>query len=260
MSRFCTIASSSKGNCAYLSGGGTALLVDAGISCKAITRALNAIGGPSPAGIFVTHEHTDHIRGLRVLLSRLKIPVYGSPGTLEALVLGGHLPPETELIEMGDGVEVGGIQVRSFDTPHDAAQPCGYRFSMPDGRKIGVATDLGRYDEGVAGELSGCDLVLLESNYDPAMLRSGPYPWSLKQRIAGARGHLSNDDCGDALAGLLERGATRFVLAHLSLNNNYPGIAYQTARNALDQAGAQEGSDYLLSVAHPCELHPMIVF
>lgn len=260
MSRFCTIASSSRGNCAYLSGGGASLLIDAGVSCKAITTALNKIDGPPPSAVLITHEHTDHIKGLRVLLGRLKIPVYGSAGTLGALVDGGHIPPGAELVELGETLEIDGIRVRAFETPHDAAASCGFRFTMPDERTVGLATDLGCYDERVAGELHGCDLVLLESNYDPAMLTSGPYPWYLKQRIAGMYGHLSNGDCGDALAGLLAQGSTRFVLGHLSLNNNYPDIAYQTARNALEQAGAQEGGDYLLSVAPPFEMHPMIVF
>jgi len=262
MSRFCTLASSSRGNCAYLSGGGAAVLVDAGISLRAIAGAISDIGQSVEelAGVFITHEHTDHIKGLCTFLKKFKIPLYASPATLEALIGTGQIPPESVLVELSGEVQVGGMSVRAFDTSHDAAQPVGLRFSMPDGRVVGIATDLGCAGERIRGALTGCDLVLLESNYDPAMLSAGPYPWPLKRRIAGEAGHLSNEDGAAMAAYLAARGTTRFVLGHLSVNNNHPAIAYQTARCELDAAGAREGLDYILSVAPPYNAHPLIVF
>jgi len=262
MSRFLTIVSSSKGNCAYIAGGGSALLIDAGCSFRALQKELVRLSsyGDKLMGIVITHEHTDHIHGLRVLLGKLNIPVFGSLRTLETLVALGKIPPQTTLIELCEEAEIGGICIRSFGVPHDAAQPIGLKFILPDGRTVGAATDLGQATHSVRDALSGCDLVLLESNYDPGMLSSGPYPWPLKRRISGDLGHLSNDHSASLASMLLSRGTTRFVLGHLSVNNNFPDLAYRTAQAALEAAGGQEGADFLLSVAPAYEAHPVIVF
>lgn len=262
MSRFCTLASSSRGNCSYLSGAGASLLVDAGLSWKAIRQGLSGVDARAEelSGVFITHEHTDHVKGLSTLLKHLSIPVYASGATLSALVDMGLIPPGATMIELAQEAEVAGIGVRSFELPHDAAGPLGYRFSLPDGRSVGVATDLGHVTQRVRDALTGCDLILLESNYDPAMLRAGPYPWVVKRRVAGDQGHLSNEASSRLSAHLTAHGTTRLILGHLSVNNNYPDIAYLTTRSALDSAGAQEGRDYLLSVAPAFVPHPLVIF
>jgi len=262
MSRFCTLCSSSKGNCYYISGGGASLLVDAGIGPRTLKNALDSLDVrlEELQGIVITHEHTDHIKGLCSLTRKLKLPVYASAGTLSALEAMGAVPPEAVLIELAGEQELGGIGIRSFPTPHDAVDPVGLRFSMPDGRTVGIATDLGHVNDVIRTALTGCDLVLLESNYDPAMLRAGSYPWPLKRRVEGEKGHLSNEAGALLATYLVQRGTTRFVLGHLSQNNNLPDLAYLTAKEALEESGAREGIDFLLSVAPAQTAHPIIVF
>jgi phosphoribosyl 1,2-cyclic phosphodiesterase len=251
MSRVCPLYSSSKGNSIYLSGGGSALLVDAGVSYRRILEAMGArsLAPEELRGILITHEHIDHIRGLDVLLKRLKIPVYASPETLSFLCRDGHIPPGTTLVECAGTFLVGDIEVTAFDTPHDAVHSLGFRFLMPDERVIGVATDLGHISGTVEHHLTGCDLVLLESNYDPGMLANGPYPYSLKRRIHGQSGHLSNEDCAAEIGRLVQNGSTHFVLCHLSEQNNMPEIAYQATQVRLAAQSLRERLDYLLQVA-----------
>lgn len=262
MSRFCTLCSSSKGNCYYISGGGTSLLVDAGLGPRNLKKALDSldVALEELAGVVITHEHTDHVKGLCSLVRKFRLPVYASEGTLSALEAMGALPPGAVVIELTGEKELAGIGIRSFSIPHDAADPVGLRFCMPDGRTVGIATDLGHVHGGIRSALTGCDLVLLESNYDPAMLQAGAYPWFLKRRVQGEQGHLSNEAGALLATYLAQRGTTRFVLGHLSQNNNLPDIAYLTAREALQEAGAREGVDFLLSVAPAQAVHPMIVF
>ena len=262
MARFCTLYSGRSGNCTYVGGGRGGLLVDAGVSCKAILDGLAQVGAETSAiaGILITHEHVDHIRGLKVLLKKLKVPVYSAAATLDYLVRGGWLPPGAQLTELSSPMEIGGMEVVPFETSHDGAAPQGYRLTTGDGRRIGVATDLGQVTDGVDRALSGCDLVLLESNYDPGMLACGPYPYYLKKRISSQLGHLSNDDCAAQLVRLVESGTTRLVLAHLSQENNLPQLAFETARSELLAAGCRQGEDYLLQVASRKTPDPMIVF
>ena len=146
---------------------------------------------------------------------------------------------------------MGDIHIKAFRTPHDSAESCGYTATFSDGRVISVATDMGEMTYDVMQALKGSDLVLIESNHDIGMLRNGPYPYPLKRRILSSRGHLSNDACSEAIKTLVENGTTRFVLGHLSKENNYPPLAFETAKAALTQIGAIEGVDYLLEVASP---------
>ena len=259
MSRFCPLFSSSKGNSLFLSGGNTSLLVDAGVSARRLYQAMNDRGflPEKLAGILITHEHSDHIAGLETLLKKLKIPVYAAPETLDYLCTAGKVPPGTTLIACAGDFTVGDIAVTAFDTPHDAVHSLGFRFVMPDQRIIGVATDLGHISGTVAHHLTGCDLVLLESNYDKSMLEVSSYPYVLKRRIRGERGHLSNDDCSAELAELVKSGSTYFILGHLSEQNNMPEIASQTTRLRLDKESLREKLDYILQVAparHPGEV------
>jgi len=251
MSRFCSLYSSSKGNSTYLSGGSTAVLVDAGVSFLTLTAALGSQGlsVEDLRGVLITHEHTDHVRGLKTLVSRTGIPVYASPRTLEVLCRSGHIPPGATLVECTGTAAVGDLVVTPFPTPHDACEPVGYHFLMPDQRTLAVATDLGHITPQIREMLTGCDLVMLESNYDKRMLECSRYPYYIKRRIKGQNGHLSNDDCSNEIVHLVEQGTTRLVLAHLSAENNLPELAYETGRASLAAQQMQENYDYILKVA-----------
>lgn len=252
MARFCSLFSSSKGNCTYIGDGSAGILIDCGTSAKRVREALCAIGvDPSSiAAIFVTHEHTDHVSALRVFAGAHAVPVFATAGTLSALerdgVLNGRFPvdalPHT-------GVGIAGMHVRPFSLSHDAVQPVGYSVTTADGRRISVATDTGVVTEEILSAVTGSDLILLESNHDIGMLQNGIYPYAVKRRILSDRGHLCNDACAETAARLLESGTTHFCLGHLSPENNLPLLAYQTTRAEMDLIGAKEGEDYRLTVA-----------
>ena len=252
MAKFCPLFSSSSGNCIYIGTSDGGILIDAGVSAKRITSALDSIGvsTESIGAIFITHEHSDHVNGLRVFAGSRNIDVYASAGTLGALdsmcILNGKFTAH-EIDE--SGAEAAGIYVKPFATPHDAAQSCGYTAVTPDGRRISVATDLGHMTDTVMNAIYGSDLVMLESNHEIDLLRRGPYPYPLKQRILSDRGHLSNTACSDAAVKLLDSGTVRFMLGHLSKQNNTPELAYETTHSAFTVHGARSGSDYLLGVA-----------
>lgn len=200
--------------------------------------------------IFITHEHSDHIKGLRVFASRFHIPVYSSRGTLTALLEMGCLKGDFPVEEITpNGIECAGMLIQPFRTPHDSAESVGYRVFTADGRSAAVSTDLGYMTDTVRSALFGSDLIAIESNHDVGMLRNGPYPYSLKRRILSQTGHLSNLACADELYHFAEQGTTRFVLAHLSAENNTPELAYQTSVCSLALCGMKEGADYTLHVA-----------
>ena len=249
---FRTLASSSSGNCILIQNGGTNLLVDAGISCRKITQRLKACGlTPGDlSGILVTHEHNDHVAGLQVLLKRHNIPVYASEGTCNALawrypVTASHLmvaPP-------GSFFELGSLTVTTFPTPHDAAESVGYVLSNGE-KSAAVATDLGEVTDYVEQAVTGTDLVLLETNHNVDMVRNGPYPRHLQQRILSGVGHLCNETAAQFAVRLAHSGTKAFVLAHLSKENNTPELAYEAVHHALEQ----EGLSPLVSVAPKDEL------
>lgn len=262
MSRFSPLFSSSKGNSTYLSGGGSALLVDAGVSLRRLTAAL-AEHGVQPGeldGVLITHEHTDHIRGLPILLKKHPMPLYATRGTLDCLQAKGCIPAGVPVHALTGQTEIAGIRVFPFATPHDASQSVGFRFVMPDQRTVAIATDLGHITEDVRTHLAGCDLVMLESNYDAGMLDCSAYPYPLKRRIKSDHGHLSNEVCAEECIRLIRSGTTRLILGHLSENNNLPAIAYQTTKSTLDAAQLQENRDYLLGVAPAKGPGELIVF
>lgn len=234
-----TLASGSTGNCALIRDGETRILLDAGISCKRIKEGLRQEGlEPQDLdGVLITHEHSDHVSGLRVLEKHYQIPVFATLPViheLEAMVTDCIIPFHE--IETGTVFSVKDVLIRAFPVPHDAADCVGYRFS---GESIlGYATDTGCITEEIIAGLSGADIALIEANHDLQMLRTGPYPYYLKRRILSDYGHLSNESSAK-LAGILhEQGTCHFILGHLSRNNNTVQLAYDTVRQTLDGTGA----------------------
>lgn len=251
MAKLVTLFSSSGGNSYYIGASGQAVLIDAGRSCKQIEQAMmsNNLDMRSVRAIFITHEHSDHCQGLRVLASRYGIPVYASKGTMEELEQAGRLDSRfnTDIIE--SRISIGDMLIERIDTPHDAAESCGYRVTTADGRKAIVATDMGIMLPTVRRAISQCDVAVVESNHDVNMLLSGPYPYPLKRRILSDRGHLSNIACAEELPYFVQSGVKHILLGHLSAENNTPDVAYQTALCALTQAGLKLNEDFTLQVA-----------
>lgn len=251
MARFCSLFSSSSGNSTFISSASTSILVDAGVSAKRMVKALTdrEIDPKTIGGIFITHEHIDHVNAVRILATNNGIPVYATEGTLEALeesgVLNGKFPVN---VVPEEGVAVGDLFIKSFKTPHDSRESCGYTVTLPDGQKAAIATDIGHMTEEIMQNLKGSGLVMLESNHDEGMLRNGPYPYYLKRRILSDVGHLSNNACAEAVTELLKSGTVRFFLGHLSRDNNFPALAYETSASALKTIGAVEGRDFFLEV------------
>ncbi len=232
---FYTLASSSSGNAALVRHGGTALLIDAGISARRIARALAQLGMTPEAldAVLVTHEHRDHVAGLATLTKQYGVPVYASRGTAQ------FLPCAAEAARpfpAGEGFALGAFSVQSFRTSHDAADSVGYRIDCDDGA-LGVLTDTGYVTDEAADALAGVELLLLEANHDEEMLLGGPYPYYLKQRILGRRGHLSNDAAADFALRCAESGTRDILLAHLSAENNTPAAAEYAVGRRLQAQG-----------------------
>ncbi len=262
MLKFCPLFSSSSGNSVYIGDNSGGILVDVGRSAKQTDLMLKKIGveADSIKGIFVTHEHTDHINGLSVFAAKHNIPVYASTGTLAALKGKGFLTGKHIDISITDNVQIAGLDIKPIKTSHDCADGRGYIITGSDGvTKAAIATDTGYVSTELLSDITGCRLVYLESNHDVDMLKTGPYPFQLQKRILSNVGHLSNDACADALRALVNKGSTHFILAHLSMENNTPQLAYETATNALREMGALENRDYFLKVAEPENNDNMII-
>lgn len=253
MSRICPLFSSSSGNSTYIATKQGGIIVDAGASFKALEAALKRAGGSMDeiAAVCVTHEHIDHVKGLKTLLKNTSACLIASNKTLEALAEKDLIPANVKVIEGGESTVICDTEIHRFATSHDCVGSSGYTFILPDGRKAAVCTDLGFVSDEVRNSITGCDFVLLESNHDIEMLKKGPYPPQLKMRILSDIGHLSNNACAAELARLLKSGTTRFVLGHLSKKNNLPLLAKSVAEAALIDLGAQNGVDYILNVAQP---------
>ena len=250
--RFSPLFSGSSGNCSVVIAGNTKLLIDAGMAGKAIEAALAQVGiVPSELdAILVTHEHIDHVKGVGVLSRRFGLPVYANEGTWGAMAeLVGNIGYGKErTFVTGQDFYIGDINVTPFATSHDAAEPVGYTF-FSKGAELVYMTDTGYVSERLRQYAEGADLLFIESNHDIGMLRYGPYPYQLKQRILSEKGHLSNDACGELLKKLYVSGVRRAILAHLSHENNTEQIAYDTVRHALAEDGIAE-KDFFLTVAH----------
>lgn len=246
-----TLASGSSGNALLVSGGGTHILIDAGISCRRITAALNDlhIDPTSLGAVLVTHEHTDHVCGLATMVKKLPIPIYASTGTAYQLSHRMALPENrVHPFPAGTCFDIGPLHCTAFSTPHDAADSVGYTVEL-DGCKLALATDLGCVTETVRRAVLGSHLVVLESNHDIDWLRSGPYPYPLKQRILGDRGHLCNEAGADLALQAVQAGAHTVILAHLSSENNTPARAYDVCSRHLTANGIHPEHDIHLSVA-----------
>ncbi len=231
--KFCSLSSGSSGNCIFAGNEHTSLLVDAGISGKRVEAGLNEIGytGPDIDGILVTHEHSDHIKGLGIMARRYGIPIYATRGTWQAMqrqnAIGKVDPELFHPIEADKAVEIGDLRVDPFTISHDAAEPVGFRITS--GRQsVAVATDMGCYSEYTIAHLQNLDAILLEANHDVSMLEAGRYPYPLKVRILSDHGHLSNEASGQLLCELLHDNIRHIFLGHLSAENNYPALAYET--------------------------------
>ncbi len=251
MAKICPLFSGSKANCTYLASGNDAVLIDAGASCSATLRAIEAIGESADKirAILITHEHTDHIKGLRALNKKLKVPVIASKGTLNALLKAAVLDENTPQITITDNLETDFGIIHRFATMHDCEDSSGYKIELSADCSAAVCTDLGVVTGDVRAALQSSSVVLLESNHDLRMLQNGPYPPELKIRIAGERGHLSNSAAAAELVTLLKSGTNRFILGHLSENNNLPTLAVRVSESALMDVGAKKGLDYTLYCA-----------
>ena len=233
--RLCSIASGSSGNSIYVGDDHTHLLVDAGISKKRIDEGLHTLGikGEELSGILVTHEHSDHIQGLGVFSRKYGIPIYATKGTLAGIMEYKSLGkmPEGLLheVEMDKKFVLGDMEILPFAISHDAKEPSGYRIEHGE-KSVAVATDLGIYDEYTVEHLKNLDAVLLEANHDIQRLEVGPYPYQLKRRVMGDKGHLSNELSGRLLCDILHDNLKCVLLGHLSKENNYAELAYETVK------------------------------
>lgn len=257
MAKVCPLFSSSKGNSIYVGDDNSGILVDAGRSAKQIELALseNNINIKNIKGIFITHEHSDHVQGVKIFASRYNIKVFSSEGTIKALeekeVLNGKFPFE---IVNEEGAEISGMYVKPFKTPHDCVDSVGYIINTADDKKAVIATDIGYVSDDIKNAIVGADVTVIESNHDIRMLQNGAYPYYLKKRILSDRGHLSNEACADILPFFVENGTTKFILAHLSQENNIPELAFETAICSLKSHNMNNNVDFQLHVA-PVQNH-----
>lgn len=260
----CSIASGSSGNCIYAGTADCHLLIDAGISGKRIEAGLNEIGLKTEEmdGILITHEHSDHIKSLGVIARKYGIPMYGTQGTIDWIIrhqaignvdesLFHVIAPEAEFT-------LGDLKIQPIATSHDAAEPVAYILRSGE-KSMGVITDLGTYDDHIVDHLQRLDVLLLEANHDVHMLQAGRYPYPLKQRILSERGHLSNEDSGRLLGSVLHDRFQKVVLGHLSEENNYPNLAYETVRLEVTMGdNPYKGSDFPIVVAKRHEVSELV--
>lgn len=256
--RLCALASGSSGNCIYVGTEATHILVDVGISKKRTEEGLNQLGLTCRDidGIMITHEHADHIGGLGVICRKYGIPIYTTKKTKEAILkcssIGELDDSLFQEIEADNPFMIKEMKVSPMHTSHDAADPVAFRISYGK-EKIGIATDLGTFNDYTVECLKGMDVLFLEANHDVNMLQVGPYPYYLKQRILGERGHLSNEASGRLLGKLLHDGLKEVVLGHLSKENNLPELAYETVRLEIEmEDNKYRADDFPISVAKRC--------
>ena len=243
MFNFCSLYSGSSGNSLFVQTDNTKILVDAGESAKKIETALNSIDVNinDIDAVIVTHEHSDHIKGLSTISKKFDIPIYANKETWDAMPQVAEKTKNQNLFNVNEKFEIGDLKIVPFSIPHDAANPCGFNIFY-NNQKISIATDIGHIDKKIIKNLEESSFILLESNYDPNILSYSKYPYSLKQRIAGPNGHLSNEAAGKTVSYLLNSGLKNVMLGHLSKENNFPELAYQTVIEELISSNFDENS------------------
>lgn len=253
--RLTSIASGSSGNCICVGTERAHVLIDAGVSGKRIESGLNAIDLTTSdmEGILITHEHSDHIGGLGVIARRYGLPMYATEKTMDAILKSasvGKIDPSLfHVIEPEVDFAIGDMRIHPIRVSHDAADPVAYILRQGE-KAAGVITDLGVYDDHIVGSLRDVDVLLLEANHDVNMLEVGPYPYPLKQRILGEKGHLSNESCGRLLCEMLHDSFRTVMLGHLSKENNYPELAFRTVYTEVEQGdNPYKGNDFPIRVA-----------
>ncbi len=253
--RLCSIASGSSGNCIYVGSDNTHILIDTGISKKRIDEGLAELGlsGEQIDGILITHEHSDHIQGLGVFSRKYEVPIYATRGTIRGIqeykCLGKMPEGIYHSVAKDETFEIGDLKIKPFAISHDANEPSGYRVETED-KAIAVATDLGIYDDYTIENLKDLNGIILEANHDIHMLEVGPYPYYLKQRVLGNHGHLSNELSGRLLCNILHDKLKYIMLGHLSKENNYPELAYETVKLEVTMGKTPySGEDISLMVA-----------
>ena len=235
--RFCALASGSSGNCIFVENKGTRILVDAGISAKRIEETLLTIG-VEPASIeavLITHDHTDHIQGAVVFSKKNNVDIYATEGTLKYICANCRIRPDNtrlHIVNKGVGFEIGDIRVEPFAVMHDAIDPVGYAL-YGDDKKLGIATDLGTYDETIVARLSGAEALYVEANHDVNMLMLGSYPYTLKCRVNSEIGHLSNEACAKLIGEVRCEKTKTVMLAHISKENNFEELAFETVKQSI---------------------------
>lgn len=250
------LASGSSGNCTYIETPKRKILVDSGLSGKKIAELMSKINRniADVDSIFVTHEHRDHVHGLGVLARKYHMDVYANEATWKAMdhIIGNVKTEQKYIFEMGQVLTLGDVDIRSYGVSHDAAEPQFYSFHY-EGKQMAMLTDTGYVSDRLRGLLSNADAYLIESNHDLELLRMGQYPWSLKQRILGDEGHLSNEDGASAVAEMLGHNTRRIYLGHLSKDNNIKTLAHQTAESVLMQKGKAVNEDFFVYDTDPAE-------
>ncbi|WP_461207014.1 MBL fold metallo-hydrolase [Clostridium sp. DL1XJH146] len=249
---FCPLYSGSSGNSIFVSSKESSVLIDAGLPGKRIEEALKQIDkDPSKVdAIFVTHEHSDHIKGVGVLSRKYDIPIYANESTWREIYSKiGKIKENNIMIMDKASVEIKDMLVSKYNISHDAVEPVGYCIES-EHKKACVATDLGYFSEEVRDAITDSDIILLESNHDIEMLKVGPYPYHLKRRILSSVGHLSNEDCGKAIVDIINSNCNKIFLGHLSRTNNYPDLAYQTVINVLRENNIKLDKDVFIELAN----------
>lgn len=262
--RLCSIASGSSGNCIYVGSDATHLLVDVGISGKRTEQGLNSLGitGKDLDGILITHEHADHISGLGVMARKFGVPIYATGGTIEAICKTSSVGKIDESlfreVKEDEKLVIKDLTVNPMKISHDAAQPVAYRIGYGN-KRVGICTDLGIYNDYTVECLKDMDALLIEANHDVNMLQVGPYPYYLKQRILGDRGHLSNENSGRLLSRILHDKLQTIILGHLSKENNLPELAYEAVRMEITLGdNPYNASDFRMMVAKRSEVSPIV--
>lgn len=237
MLKCCSLYSGSSGNCFFIQSENTKILIDAGVSCKKVELALQEQFNLSLNvidAIFVTHEHIDHTKGLSLISSKYNLPIYATSGTWNGINQKPNKISEEnkKIITLNKSFTFKDLRIFPFPTPHDALEPCGYNI-YNNGSKISIATDLGHIDDTLLDNFKNSSLLMLESNYEPNILKVSSYPYQLKTRISSKNGHLSNGEAGETISKLAEFGLKNVLLIHLSKENNVPEIAYETVLEKL---------------------------